>query len=341
MIMKTIGLILLLIPFVVPSCAQQVTGKLIDSSKSQDDSIHSTKQLREVVVNGSYIQQENDHFNCVPTSKQKRHSHSGYELVRNMMIAGVDVNTDNGTVMTPAGVATLYINGREATFREIQSLRPRNVVRVEYYDMPTGKYAKDKAVMNYIVRNYAYGGYTQIDGLQGLGYKKGDYNVVSKYSTGKYNVNVWAGYNISDPKEDVLSVEKYSLPSTVTKTSTANENDKEQIGRYITASLSRMSQRTTWMVRTSIETNRDWDNILNGKTTYLGPELSDGFDVNSYLHNSTVKPTFYAYYNRMLGRGRSLDVVFDGYYARNRYKRDLREDRRYISDVDEDYLYSS
>ena len=36
--------------------------------------------------------------------------------------------------------------------------------------MPTGKYANDKAVMNYIVKTYTSGGYTQVDALQGVGY---------------------------------------------------------------------------------------------------------------------------------------------------------------------------
>lgn len=206
--------------------------------------------------------------------------------------------------------------------------------------MPTGKYAKDKAAMNFIVRTYNYGGYAQVDGLQGLDYKKGDYNATSRYSFGKYNMNVWAGYNISNPKVDVYSIERYQLPEEVTKTSVSCNNDKEKIGRYFTASLSRMSQKTTWMLRASIENNRDWDNTQNGSTLYSGMGLNDGYNVNSYLRNSTVKPTFYAYYNRTLDRDRSLDAVFDSYYARNKYKRDMQEYDRYISDVDEDYFYS-
>ena len=57
--------------------------------------------------------------------------------------------------------------------RENNSLRPKDVLRVEYYDMPTGKYANDKAVMNYIVKTYTSGGYTQVDALQGVGYLRG------------------------------------------------------------------------------------------------------------------------------------------------------------------------
>lgn len=153
--MKTSTIILFLLIALLPVNAQTDTLK--------------TQMLQGVTVSGQYIQQANDHYNCIPTSKQRKHSHSGYELVRSMMIPGVYVDTESGKVSTPAGAATLYINGRESTFREIQSLRSKDVVRVEYYDMPTGKYAKDLAVLNYVVKQFKSGGYTQLDALQGLG----------------------------------------------------------------------------------------------------------------------------------------------------------------------------
>ena len=64
----------------------------------------------------------------------------------------------------------------------------------------SGKYANDKAVINYIVKTYTSGGYTQVDALQGVGYLKGDYNLTSKYSLGHYNVNLWAGSSVQNPK---------------------------------------------------------------------------------------------------------------------------------------------
>ena len=184
------------------------------------------QHLKGVTVSGQYIQQAADHYNCIPTSKQRKHSHSGYELVRSMMIPGVDVDTESGKVSTPAGAATLYINGREATFREIQSLRTKDVVRVEYYDMPTGKYAKDLAVLNYVVKQFKSGGYTQLDALQGLGYKCGGYNITSKYSFGNSNANLWAGYSNANPKEDMVSKEDYLLPDAVAKGSSSSGSDK-------------------------------------------------------------------------------------------------------------------
>lgn len=310
------------------------------SAMAQNDSISVTSQLAEVVITSNYIQQDVDHYNCIPTSNQRRHSHSGFELVRNMMITGVNVDTETGSITTPAGPATLYINGREATYREIQSLRTKDILRVEYYDMPTGKFAKDNAVLNYIVKVYTYGGYTQLDATQGVGYKEGLYNVVSKYSSGKYNVNAWAGYQMSNPKENIILTENYKFPSLVTKTTNNNCVNNEQTGKYFTVSLSRMSQMTTWMIRASIEGNKQNDDALFGSTQYEIQGLNDIVSSQLLSNTKTTKPTLYIYYDHSINKTQSIDAVVDGYYAKNKYYRDLLEDGRFMSDVEEDYLYA-
>ncbi|MBO4663431.1 MAG: hypothetical protein J5663_03350 [Bacteroidaceae bacterium] len=310
------------------------------SAMAQNDSVSLMSQLGEVVVTSKYIQQDIDHYNCIPTSSQRRHSHSGFELVRNMMITGVNVDTETGAITTPAGVASLYINGREATYREIQSLRSKDIVRVEYYDMPTGKYAKDNAALNYVVKSYTYGGYTQLDATQGVGYKKGIYNVVSKYSSGKFNVNVWAGYNMSNPKENTTLTEMYKFPSLVTKTTNNDCVNNDKTGKYITASLSRMSQMTIWMIRASIEGEKQNNDALLGNTQYESQSFTDKANSQLISNTRTTKPTLYIYYDRSINKTQSIDAVFDGYYARNTYYRDLHEDDRFTSDVEEDYLYA-
>lgn len=306
--------------------------------RAQIDTLN-IQHLKGVTVSGQYIQQAADHYNCIPTSKQRKHSHSGYELVRSMMIPGVDVDTESGKVSTPAGAATLYINGREATFREIHSLRTKDVVRVEYYDMPTGKYAKDLAVLNYVVKQFKSGGYTQLDALQGLGYKCGGYNITSKYSFGNSNANLWAGYSNANPKEDMVSKEDYLLPDAVAKGSSSSGNDKENIGKYITASISNMTPKRTWMLRASIEASKQWDNIMNGKTEYASEYGNLAFDKTQYSRSSTVKPTLYAYFQKQIGSSHNFDAVLDCYYADNKYNRDFLEGGRFVSDVDEDYFY--
>lgn len=307
---------------------------------AQTDSISKQMELGEVTVSGQYVRQEVDHVSCVPTAKQRKHAHSGFELLRNMMVTGLDVDLDAGVVTTPAGQATLYVNGRQANAMEIKGLRPKDIVRVEYYDMPTGKYAKDKAALNYVVREYSGGGYTQVDALQGAGYLKGDYNLVSKYSFGNYNVNLWAGYNMENPKEDYRSQELYALETPIEKNSVSLHDSRWKTGQYVNASLSRMTRTAIWMVKAGLEANRQKEDRPGGLVSYLGYPEELSFATHSLTRDKTLKLTLYLYYNRNFSRGHSLDIVMDIYYARNTYNRDYEEEERIVSDVDEDYFYA-
>lgn len=307
---------------------------------AQTDSISKQVELGEVKVNEQYVRREVDHVNCVPTPKQRKHAHSGFELLRNMMVTGLNVDLDAGVVTTPAGQAALYINGRQANAMEIRGLRAKDIVRIEYYDMPTGKYAKDNAALNYVVKDYQGGGYTQVDVSQGSGYLKGDYNLVSKYSFGNYNANLWAGYNMENPKEDYQSQESYALQTPILKDMASLGDSHRKTATYVNASLSRMTQTTIWMVRVGLEANRQKTNRPQGLVSYQGYPEELSFTSRLLTKDRTLKPTLYLYYNRNFPRGHSLDIVADAYYARNAYRRDYEEDARLLSDVDEDYFYA-
>ena len=316
-----------------------IFGVMTLPTVAQTDSVSKSVQLKEVVVAGDMAKREVDHIDCIPTPKQRKHAHSGFELIRNMMLSGVNVDTENGVITTPVGTATLYINGRKASVREITSLRPKDILHVEYYDMPTGKYANDKAVINYIVKTYTSGGYTQVDALQGAGYLKGDYNLTSKYSLGHYNVNLWAGSSVQNPKVYGETTTDYLLDNPIHKQETAYDTDMKSIGRYVNASLSCRTERTTWMIRSGVEVSTRRDDVLNGSLIYTGYTVPLSFTNNVLEQDKTVKPTLSLYFNRIFKGGKSLECSLDGYYARNTYKRNSLEDRVFLSDVKEDYTY--
>lgn len=89
-----------------------IFGVMTLPAVAQTDSVSKNVQLKEVVVAGDMAKREVDHIDCIPTPKQRKHAHSGFELIRNIMLAGVNVDIENGVITTPVGTATLYINGR-------------------------------------------------------------------------------------------------------------------------------------------------------------------------------------------------------------------------------------
>lgn len=302
-----------------------------------------TKELDEVVVKVSYLTREDDHILAIPTKEQRKHAVTGYDLLNNLMIPGVSVGRSTGSVTTPSGAATLYIDGRKVDFREVQSLRPKDIARVEFFDVPTGKYAKDAYAINIVMKPLNNGGYTQLDASQGAGYLNGDYNLVSKFVTGTKSLNIWVGYSLENPKSSMNENEVFNFPDyQLNRQLFYNNAENRHTEEYVQASISNRGKKYIWMLRGGMAWNDIRNNVNNGMTDYWQTKASvkDGSILNINSRNKSYRPSVYFYGLHTFSDTKSLDYVFDGYYSRNDYNRFYNEDdESFHSLVKEDYYY--
>ena len=301
------------------------------------------KELGEVVVKSSYLTREGDHILAIPTKEQRKHAVTGYDLLSNLMIPGVSVERSTGSVTTPNGAATLYIDGREVDFREVQSLRPKDVSRVEYFDVPTGKYAKDAYAINIIMKPLNNGGYTQLDASQNVGYLYGDYNLISKFVTGTKSLNLWAGYSLENPKSSMDENETFIFPDyQLNRLQHYNNADNRQTEEYVQASISNRGRKYIWMLRGGMAWNASKNGVNNGMTEYwkTAAAIKNGSILDINTRNKSYRPSVYFYGLHTFSNTKSLDYVFDGYYSRNDYDRLYNDDNvSFRSLVKEDYYY--
>lgn len=300
------------------------------------------KELGEVVVKSSYLTREDDHILAIPTKEQRKHAVTGYDLLSNLMIPGVSVERSTGSVATPNGAATLYIDGREVDFREVQSLRPKDVSRVEYFDVPTGKYAKDAYAINIIMKPLNNGGYTQLDASQNVGYLYGDYNLISKFVTGTKSLNLWAGYSLENPKSSMDENETFIFPDyQLNRLQHYNNADNRQTEEYVQASISNRGRKYIWMLRGGMAWNASKNGVNNGMTEYWKTAaIKNGSILDINTRNKSYRPSVYFYGLHTFSNTKSLDYVFDGYYSRNDYDRLYNDDNvSFRSLVKEDYYY--
>jgi len=301
------------------------------------------KELGEVVVKSSYLTREGDHILAIPTKEQRKHAVTGYDLLSNLMIPGVSVERSTGSVTTPNGAATLYIDGREVDFREVQSLRPKDVSRVEYFDVPTGKYAKDAYAINIIMKPLNNGGYTQLDASQNVGYLYGDYNLISKFVTGTKSLNLWAGYSLENPKSSMDENETFIFPDyQLNRLQHYNNADNRQTEEYVQASISNRGRKYIWMLRGGMAWNASKNGVNNGMTEYwkTAAAIKNGSILDINTRNKFYRPSVYFYGLHTFSNTKSLDYVFDGYYSRNDYDRLYNDDNvSFRSLVKEDYYY--
>lgn len=301
------------------------------------------KELGEVVVKSSYLTREGDHILAIPTKEQRKHAVTGYDLLSNLMIPGVSVERSTGSVTTPNGAATLYIDGREVDFREVQSLRPKDVSRVEYFDVPTGKYAKDAYAINIIMKPLNNGGYTQLDASQNVGYLYGDYNLISKFVTGTKSFNLWAGYSLENPKSSMDENETFIFPDyQLNRLQHYNNADNRRTEEYVQASISNRGRKYIWMLRGGMAWNASKNGVNNGMTEYwkTAAAIKNGSILDINTRNKSYRPSVYFYGLHTFSNTKSLDYVFDGYYSRNDYDRLYNDDNvSFHSLVKEDYYY--
>lgn len=301
------------------------------------------KELGEVVVKSSYLTREDDHILAIPTKEQRKHAVTGYDLLNNLMIPGVSVERSTGSVATPNGAATLYIDGREVDFREVQSLRPKDVSRVEYFDVPTGKYAKDAYAINIIMKPLNNGGYTQLDASQNVGYLYGDYNLISKFVTGTKSLNLWAGYSLENPKSSMDENETFIfLDYQLNRLQHYNNADNRRTEEYVQASISNRGRKYIWMLRGGMAWNASKNGVNNGMTEYwkTAAAIKNGSILDINTRNKSYRPSVYFYGLHTFSNTKSLDYVFDGYYSRNDYDRLYNDDNvSFRSLVKEDYYY--
>lgn len=301
------------------------------------------KDLGEVVVKSSYLTREGDHILAIPTKEQRKHAVTGYDLLSNLMIPGVSVERSTGSVTTPNGAATLYIDGREVDFRELQSLRPKDVSRVEYFDVPTGKYSKDAYAINIIMKPLNNGGYTQLDASQNVGYLYGDYNLISKFVTGTKSLNLWAGYSLENPKSSMDENETFIFPDyQLNRLQHYNNADNRQTEEYVQASISNRGRKYIWMLRGGMAWNASKNGVNNGMTEYwkTAAAIKNGSILDINTRNKSYRPSVYFYGLHTFSNTKSLDYVFDGYYSRNDYDRLYNDDNvSFRSLVKEDYYY--
>lgn len=305
----------------VPVFAQN-TGK---------DSIVSTKALDDVVVSASNISRVGDHLVIYPNSQQRKHAVNGFGVLENLNIPGLIIDAKSNQVDVMGLQATLYLNGQECDIREIQMLRPRDIEKIEYHDAPSGKYAKDKLVVNFITKQYRYGGYVQADGLQTIGYDHGDYNVATNYVKGNNSYTVFAGANYSHVDgTETWNNENYQFPQSLFDRESYSKNSYRNHQKYMQFRYQNQKGKRYWVGKFT---------LLNLSTPR---NASSGFarestetDIFSNIRKKSLSPKIDLNANLPLSKNQTLTLGVHGKYSANSYHR-LYQEQPFEAMTDED-----
>lgn len=170
--------------------------------------------LEEVEITGQATIHKTDRQMIMPTAAQKKYANNGIDLLQRMQINGLTVHPLDKTISTTFGESIqLRVNGVEVSKEEIQSIRPADIIRIEYHDSPSLRYGGAAGVLDYIVKRKEKGGYLSTNIEQGVnrpGY--GNYNVSGKYYYNRSSFSIAASMERRDLEWNRENTETFVYP---------------------------------------------------------------------------------------------------------------------------------
>lgn len=228
--------------------------------------------LGEVEVTASSINMKDDHVTYMPTKKQVNGANNGVMLLFNMMIPQLKVSPMEGSVGTSDQTSLgIFIDERQADANELARLRPKDIARVEYYDMPTGVFARsgiDRA-LNIVTKKYTSGGYVDVRTNTQVTYLQGNYSVQASLDKGNVNTLVMAGSNVAK-NDNTGSTTKndYMFDTPFTKYMYYDFNETKNLSDYGLLRATVRGKRSYFLAQAMLAWNETPDNTAIRSVSY-------------------------------------------------------------------------
>ncbi len=318
----------------VPDAGAQQQG---DSLKlAMED---STFTLRTVEVKADKVIKKSDGITIIPHKGQLRLSTDGFDVIYGIMIPGLSVDRQKGSVTRLGQEVAVYINGEKANNAEIRNVKPSSIVRIDYIDIPSGKFINDPISLNIITRSSTSGAYYAFDDTQYIGYMRNTFNATAQWNFGHSKVSLFAGNDFSNyGNAGSHESEEYDFPRrNVLRSTDILGNRYKNDNQYLQLNVTKSASTYNMGIKVSAVRDENPFQVVSGKLT-----VDDSWDKASRLSSEgSFSRSFYpevnAFGNFVLGKGQMLSANVDFSYGNNCYNDDIQEeDYHFISHVDED-----
>lgn len=313
-----------------------ISGQNIDIGSIRLETDYN--ELAEIQVNADRYIKRKDGLLIYPRKSDLKSAGSGYDVIYSMMIPGVTVDRAEGKVTKMGETVSLYMDGRKVEYREIQNIQPGEIEKIEYIDIPSGKYIQDNAAMNIILKQ-PVGGYLAVDATQTAGYLQGDYNLTAQYAKKNLVYSFFGGYNSTKYNNRGSSMaEHFTFPdySLERKNNTMDDINNNNT-QYAQFNLKSINDKRYLLGKLSIVRKEMPDNRTGRRINYTGSNDSQTNAV-SQSNEQNIKPAVELYGGFKLPSNQNLDLSLIGSYNRNEYTRRYSEGNFLsVTNADEDF----
>lgn len=300
----------------------------------------SSTELSEFVVVGKQMSRTDDRVLLFPNKSQKKHASNGYDLIYNLNLPKVNVDLLTNAITTIGGTVTLCINGREVTHNDIRALLPQDILRVEYHDLPSGRFSGKVAVIDFITKRYSSGGSFLVDADQRLTYPQGSYLAMVRFNkkVSEYSVDYKFDYN-HDRNNRQETFETFILPSgEFNREIYSMPYQMKNSGHLLFIDYNLRKDSAGLNLRTGFSERKTPQYEIISRQLYsnMAPQEYKSTETSS---NKSIHPYLNISFNKTLKNRRYLFLYINSAYSQNNYDRQFEQDSRTIySQVFEDFL---
>lgn len=318
--------------------------QIVETNKSSPITVTLTSNsiaLKDVVVRGSSITRKDTHLQIIPDKQIYKHTNNGYDLLYDLMIPNLQIDRQKGAVTTIGGTVTLYIDGRKVEYREVKGLKSKDILKVEYYDVPTGKYAGDYASINIITRPMTTGGYISVDGTQQLAYQEGDYNLAAKVAHGSTSFTIFGGYNRLHYDADKIEREEFFHfdNNEISRSYSSYEGVNKQNQEYVQLNI--LTKKKKYMLSEKLSLVRKECPIDQTDGVLFVNKAQTRTGQSSTNISSSLMPRLSLYGNFDITDKQYVELSLAGTYSRNKYSNMYQDDELNTSTKTTEDYYSA
>lgn len=164
-----------------------------------DSIVPEPRELQEVVVTSESVRRKGNLTELYPGKRDRRFAAGAVDVLTNMNVPEVTVDPLSGSVKTTDGEpVAMFIDFQPASSQQLREVRPQDIMRIDLIRSPSDpRFQGARAVANFIMKKYEYGGYTKFDGTQCVPLFSSRYSLYSKFSYKRmsYDVSTGLGYS--------------------------------------------------------------------------------------------------------------------------------------------------
>lgn len=276
--------------------------------------------LNEVTVTASDRSMSADKDTYIPTSQTKKISANGTDLIRNIGITTLQVSALDGTISTLSGEpVSTFIDFRPASRTDVRNIRAEDVKRVDVYDSPADpRFGGARHVVNYVMVEYEFGGYTKFDAAQYTLQNNGMYAAYSKFAYKKMTYDVGVDFEYLHHRHSGYDrLTTYAFPEQTVEQSRGA--DKSLVStRNVSAFIRPIYQTKKLLISNtfSFKNNTEPDNYSTEHEQFSSPDYISGTQTTT-TDNSGYSFAWQGNYQFFLSNTLSLVVDPSASYGKN------------------------